>query len=86
MEVGRVCVKIAGKESGRVCVVVEKIDENFVIVDGFVKRRRCNIKHLEPLPYKIEVSKDDKKEEIQRKILEVTKGAKELRELEKIRG
>jgi ribosomal protein L14E/L6E/L27E len=30
-------------------VVVENVDENFVIIDGPVKRKRCNINHLEPL-------------------------------------
>ena len=83
MEPGRLCVKIAGRESGRVCVILKRIDENFVLIDGFVKRRRCNIKHLEPLPYKIDVSEGEKREDIQKKILEVTKGAKVLRELEK---
>ncbi len=84
MEPGRLCVKVAGRESGRICVVIKRIDDNFVLIDGFVKRRRCNIKHLEPLPYKIEVSESDTKEVIQKKILEVTKGAKELRELERV--
>ncbi len=83
MEPGRLCVKIAGRESGRICVVVKRIDENFVLIDGFVKRRRCNIKHLEPLPYKIEVKEDEDSESIRKKILEVTGGAKVLRELER---
>jgi len=49
MEVGRLCVKIAGRDSNMKCVVVEKIDENNVIIDGQTRRRKCNVKHLEPL-------------------------------------
>jgi large subunit ribosomal protein L14e len=56
IEPGRVCVKIAGREAGQKCVVVEVLDENFVVVVGpKVRRRRCNIDHLEPTPFKIEL-------------------------------
>ncbi|HDJ96551.1 MAG TPA: 50S ribosomal protein L14e [Candidatus Aenigmarchaeota archaeon] len=63
IEVGRVCVKIAGREAGRYCVVLKKIDENFVLITGpkpltGVKRRRCNIAHLEPTPYKLDIKEE----------------------------
>lgn len=53
LEKGRVCLKIAGREAGKYCVVVEPVDENFVMVAGpktvtSVKRRKCNVLHLEP--------------------------------------
>ncbi len=53
-EIGRVCLKIAGREAGRYCVIVNRIDDNFVTVTGprnltDVKRRRCNVNHLEPI-------------------------------------
>jgi large subunit ribosomal protein L14e len=50
MDVGMVCKKLTGRETGRTCVIVEQIDKNFVIVDSpDVRRRRCNIRHLDPL-------------------------------------
>ena len=59
IEVGRVCVKIAGREAGEKCAIVEVIDENFVEVVGeAVKNRRCNIAHLEPTEDTIDVSGD----------------------------
>ncbi|MGL6297608.1 MAG: 50S ribosomal protein L14e [Methanobacteriaceae archaeon] len=59
IEVGRVCVKTAGREAGEKCVIVELIDEKFVeVVGADVKNRRCNIGHLEPLAETIEVSDD----------------------------
>ncbi|MDR2966758.1 MAG: 50S ribosomal protein L14e [Methanobacteriaceae archaeon] len=59
IEVGRVCVKTAGREAGEKCVIIEIIDEKFVEVIGTsVKNRRCNIGHLEPLEETIEVSDD----------------------------
>jgi len=53
-DIGRVCLKIAGREAGKYCVIVNKIDDNFVTVTGpksltEVKRRRCNVNHLEPI-------------------------------------
>lgn len=59
IEVGRVCVKIAGREAGEKCVIIELIDENFVeVVGGSVRNRRCNINHLEPLEETLDVSGD----------------------------
>ena len=72
-DVGRVWVKIAGKEAGKMCVVVDIVDERFVIVTGpksltGVKRRRTNVKHLEPTEYKIEISKGASDEEVAKAI------------------
>lgn len=55
--VGRLCVKIAGRESGRHCIIVDVIDDNSVIIDGNVKRRKCNINHLEFLNKKANIAK-----------------------------
>ncbi len=56
-DVGRVCVKVAGKESGNVCVVVDKIDNKNVLIDGNVKRKHCNVAHLEPTPTILKIKK-----------------------------
>ncbi|MEA1905171.1 MAG: 50S ribosomal protein L14e, partial [Candidatus Hadarchaeota archaeon] len=67
MEVGQVCVKLAGREAGKKCVVVDVVDENYVLVSGpEVKRRRCNIGHLEPLEQKLEVKKGASDEDVKR--------------------
>lgn len=54
-EVGRLCMKIAGRDAGRTCVVVEQLDNTFVLVDGDTRRRKVNLKHLEPLPQMVEL-------------------------------
>ena len=67
MEVGRVCVKLAGHEAGKGCVIVEVLDNTYVVVSGQgVKRRRCNIMHLEPTDKKIEIPKGASDEEVKR--------------------
>ncbi|HDJ97286.1 MAG TPA: 50S ribosomal protein L14e, partial [Thermofilum sp.] len=44
-DVGRICVKTMGREAGKKCVIVDIIDDNFVLITGpkaasGVKRRR----------------------------------------------
>jgi len=63
LDIGRICVKTAGREAGRICCIVKKIDPNFVMITGpsevsRVKRRKCNILHLEPLQEKVKISAD----------------------------
>ncbi len=57
MEIGRLCVKIAGRDSGRVCVVADTLEGNQVLIDGNVRRRKCNVLHLEPLAETIKIKK-----------------------------
>lgn len=68
-EIGRVCIKLAGREASRKCVIVGVVDKNFVIVTGpkpltGVKRRRTNICHLAFTPYKLNIDEKASDEEI----------------------
>jgi len=74
LEIGRLCMKIAGREAGRYCVVVKpagksKEDKSFVVVTGprlltGVKRRKVNIEHVKATEYKLEVIEDASDEEV----------------------
>ncbi|MEM2208159.1 MAG: 50S ribosomal protein L14e [Sulfolobales archaeon] len=69
VEVGRICVKIAGREAGRKAVVVDLVDDNFIVVTGpksltGVKRRKVNVKHVEILDKKVEVPRGASDEEV----------------------
>jgi len=71
IEIGRICVITAGRRAGRKCVIVDIIDENFVLVTGpqnitGVKRRRMNIKHLEPIDKSIKISKGASDKEVEK--------------------
>lgn len=48
MDVGRVCVKIAGRDAGQKCVITDVLDNHMVEIDGETRRRKVNIRHLEP--------------------------------------
>ncbi|MEM0084439.1 MAG: 50S ribosomal protein L14e [Candidatus Methanomethylicia archaeon] len=76
IEVGRICVKTRGREAGKKCVIVDIMDDKFVLVTGpkslnGVKRRRSNIKHLEPTEIKIEIKAGASDEEIIEKLREM---------------
>jgi large subunit ribosomal protein L14e len=69
IEVGRICVKLAGREARRKCVIVDLADKSFVLITGpksvtGVKRRRTNIGHIEPLQDRIEIKRGVSDEEV----------------------
>ena len=64
IEVGRLCVKIAGRDAGKECLIVDVTDKNFVLIDGNTRRRKCNIDHLELLPQKADIKKGAAHDEV----------------------
>ncbi len=75
IEVGRICVKNAGRDAGGYCVIVDVLDENFVEITGpkkmsGVRRKKCNIKHLILTPHKIRIKKKASDEEVEKAIKE----------------
>ena len=68
-DTGRLCVKTAGREAGKLCVVLDKAEKDFVLVTGprvltGVRKRKCNVEHLEPLPNKLKIKSDSTDNEI----------------------
>jgi large subunit ribosomal protein L14e len=69
IEVGRICVKLYGREAGRKCVITEVADKSFVSVTGpksvtGVRRRRVNINHIELTQDKIDIKREATDEEV----------------------
>jgi large subunit ribosomal protein L14e len=69
VEVGRICVKLAGRETGRKCVVIDVMDKSFVLITGpkkitGVKRKRVNVNHVKPLQDRIEIPRGASDEEV----------------------
>ena len=63
-DVGRVCVKIAGRDAGQKCVVVKKLEGKYVLIDGMTRRRKCNTLHLEPTDQMLDIQEDASHEDI----------------------
>lgn len=66
IEVGRLCVKIAGRDSRQRCVIIDILDKDMVLIDGQTRRRKCNVAHLEPLEEVLTVARNAPHEEVVR--------------------
>ena len=65
-QVGRLAVKIAGRDAGRKCVIVELIDQNFAVIDGDVRRKKVNLRHLEPLTQTVDLKDKASHDEVKK--------------------
>jgi large subunit ribosomal protein L14e len=73
LDIGSICVKKLGRETGRKCIVVDIIDKSFVLVTGpqalsGVKRRRANVNHLEPIAAKLNITRQASDEDVIRAV------------------
>ena len=65
-DIGRVCVKLMGRETGYYCLIVDVIDKNYLLVDGLkVRRRRVNYKHIEPTTDTVDIKKGASHDEVE---------------------
>jgi len=79
-KIGRLCLKIAGRDAGLKCIVVDVVDDTYVLIDGQTRRRKCNIKHLEPIDKVLKIKKglghDDVLKELKKQGIEVKEKVK----------
>jgi large subunit ribosomal protein L14e len=69
IEVGRLCKKQKGRETGKKCVIVDVMDKSYALITGpkkvtGIKRRRVNINHLQPLEERIDIKRGASDEEV----------------------
>jgi large subunit ribosomal protein L14e len=78
IEVGRICVKLTGREAGKKCVIVDVVDKNFALITGpkavtGIRRRRTNVDHLEPTDEMVELKKGAADDEVQKALTKAKK-------------
>ena len=78
VEIGRICIKTHGRESGKECIIIDIIDKSFVLITGpksisGVKRRRVNISHLAPTKTVLDISRGATDEEVEKALIEMKK-------------
>jgi large subunit ribosomal protein L14e len=83
IEIGRICIKLAGRDAGREAVIVDILEDNYVLIDGNVRRRKCNILHLEPTSQKIEIKKGGSHETIKKELSKLSIAVWETKPKEK---
>ena len=64
LNIGRVCMKIAGRDSNKIAVIIKNLDNNHVLIEGNVRRKKCNIKHLEPLNKILKIKEEESGDKI----------------------
>jgi len=77
IDIGRICVKLTGREAGKKCLIVDIVDRNFVLITGpkqvnGVKRRRVNTDHIEPTEKKIKIKRGENDEALMKILDEAT--------------
>lgn len=70
IEIGSIYIKTSGREKGKRCVIIDLLDKNFVVVTGppkitGVKRKRVNLKHLNPTEETIKITKGATDKEVE---------------------
>ena len=83
IQIGRIIVKTNGREAGKKAVIVDLINQNYVLVTGpkeltSVRRRKCNVMHLEPTDKLVSVKRDASDDDVSAAINEA--GFKEFME------
>lgn len=78
IEVGRICVKLTGRETGKKCVIVDVVDKNFALITGpktvtGIRRRRTNVDHLEPTDEMVELKKGATDDEVEKALTKAKK-------------
>ncbi len=83
IKTGSVAIKLAGRDAGHVCVVLDVLDNNQMLIEGNVRRRRINTRHLEFLGKEIKATKNSSREDVLKelkilgfKFKEIKKGSK----------
>ncbi len=71
IEIGRLVTKIAGRDAGCRAVIIDILDDKFVLIDGETRRRKCNILHIEPLSQVIKIEKNASHEDVAKAMKEI---------------
>ncbi len=71
VKTGSLVMKIAGRDSGRIGIVVEELGNGYFLVDGDTRRKKVNCRHLEFLEKDIKIGKNITSEEIRKLIADL---------------
>lgn len=71
IEIGRVVVKTAGRDASKKGIILDILDDNYILIDGETRRRKVNILHVEPLNQVIKIGKNAPHEEVSKALDEL---------------
>ena len=79
IEIGRLCIKIAGRDDSKKAVIVDILDDKYILLDGETRRRKCNVLHIEPLSQKVGIKKNASHDEVAKVLKELGIEARETK-------
>merc|ERR1711976_1044689 len=69
VEIGRVVCINYGPDAGKLCVIIDVVNQNFALVDGAnqtgVARQKLNFKHMAITPIKIDIHRSPKSKAVE---------------------
>ncbi|MDI3474261.1 MAG: large subunit ribosomal protein L14e [Candidatus Woesearchaeota archaeon] len=65
-EIGRICLKTAGRDAGKYGIVIKQEEAQYVLIDGYTRRRKVNVKHLEPTSKLVDIKENASTEEVKK--------------------
>ena len=71
IEIGRLIVKTAGRDASKRGIIIDILDDKFVLVDGETRRRKVNVLHIEPLNQVLKIEKNASHEEVAKALKEI---------------
>jgi len=79
LEIGRLVMKIAGRDAGCKAVIIDILDDKYVLLDGETRRRKSNVLHIEPLNQKLDIKKKAPHDEVAKALKELGIEARETK-------
>jgi len=70
-EIGRLCIKTAGRDKDLECIVINILENGYVLIDGNTRRKKVNIKHLKPLNQLVNIKKNASHDEVEKALAQL---------------
>ena len=64
ISIGQVVMKLAGRDAGRIGVIIDIPDKQHVLIDGETRRRTINVNHIDFTGRKVDVKPNASTEEV----------------------
>ena len=71
VKVGDVVMKVAGRDAGRIGVVVEAMQNGYYMLDGDTRKKKVNFRHIEFLGKELKIGKNTSSEDLRKAISEL---------------
>lgn len=57
-------MKLVGRDKNKECVIIDVLKDDYVMIDGKTRRKKCNIKHLIPLGKEVKLKTNASHDEV----------------------